>query len=77
MVATRSATKRRKNVRRALQSKLLIYLRAVGAVGRWTRSFAPRGAQDDACRALLYRLYRSLQPRANSPTCLYVISDIY
>jgi len=32
VVATRSATKRRKNVRRALQSKLLLYLRAVGAV---------------------------------------------
>ena len=32
VVATRSATKRRKNVRRALQSKLLLYLRAVGVV---------------------------------------------
>ena len=32
VVATRSSTKRRKNLRRALQSKLLLYLRAVGAV---------------------------------------------
>ncbi len=32
VVATRSATNRRRNLRRALQSKLLLYLRAVGAV---------------------------------------------
>jgi len=31
-VANRSSTKRRRNLRRALQSKLLLYLRAVGAV---------------------------------------------
>ena len=32
IVANRSSTKRRRNLRRALQSKLLLYLRAVGAV---------------------------------------------
>jgi hypothetical protein len=32
VVATRSATKQRETLRRALQSKLLLYLRAVGAV---------------------------------------------
>jgi hypothetical protein len=32
IVEKRSSTKRRKNLRRALQSKLLLYLRAVGAV---------------------------------------------
>ena len=32
LVATRSATNRRSDLRRALQSKLLLYLRAVGAV---------------------------------------------